>query len=144
MLPFKKILCPIDFSEPSYEALKTANELASHFSAELYLIHVIPPVHTVPVPPLYLQELEESAKNSLHDVFQKRVPKKLRARQILVHGDPAGEIVRIAAEEDIDLIIIATHGQTGWRQFIFGSVADKVVRLALCPVLTIRGPREED
>lgn len=115
MLPFKKILCPIDFSEPSYEALKTANELALHFSAKLYLIHVIPPVHTVPIPPLYLQKLEESAKNSLHDVFQKRVPKKLRARQILVYGDPAGEIVRIAAEEHIDLITIATHGQTGWR-----------------------------
>lgn len=142
MFPLKKILCPIDFSDPSYEALKVANESASYFSAELYLVHVIPPVHVVPAPPLYQQQLEESAENSLNEISKTRVSKNLQIRQIIEHGDPAAEIVRIAAEEKIDLLIIATHGQSGWRQFIFGSVADKVVRLAQCPVLTIRGPHE--
>lgn len=142
MFPLKKILCPIDFSDPSYEALKVANESASYFSAELYLVHVIPPVHVVPAPPLYQKELEESAEKSLNEVSKTRVSKNLQTRQIIEHGDPTAEIVRIAAEEKIDLIIIATHGQSGWRQFIFGSVADKVVRLAQCPVITIRGPHK--
>ncbi len=142
MFPLKKILCPIDFSDPSYEALKVANEAASHSSAELYLVHVIPPLHGVPAPPLYYRQLEESAEKSLNEVSKKRGSKNLQIRQIVEHGDPAPEIVRIAAEEKIDLIIIATHGQSGWRQFIFGSVAEKVVRLAQCPVLIIRGPHE--
>ena len=57
------------------------------------------------------------------------------------HGDPAKEIVRIAIDENIDMIVIATHGLTGWQHIVFGSVAEKVVRFAECPVLTVRGPR---
>lgn len=64
-------------------------------------------------------------------------------RTIVGHGDVADEIVRIAETEKADLIVTATHGTTGWRRFVFGSVAEKVVRLAKCPVLTIRNPQEE-
>lgn len=145
MLPFKKILCPTDFSEPSYEALEAANELALHFSAELILVHVVPAIPIVPAPttfevPLYEEELRRSAEKSLQEVREQRVAKGLQAHTFVVRGEAAHEIVRIAAEEKVDLIVIATHGVTGWRRFIFGSVAEKVVRLAPCPVLTIHAP----
>src|SRR4030042_189444 len=153
MLPFKKILCPTDFSEPSYEAIKSASELASHFESELCIFHVISPVPIMPMGAepsafnvaLYEQELEASSKRSLEEVFNKLESKELKARLIAVRGNAADEIVRIADEEKIDLIVIATRGRTGLDRLIFGSVAAKVVRLAKCPVLTITSqpPKEE-
>jgi nucleotide-binding universal stress UspA family protein len=151
MLPFKKILCPTDFSEPSYEALKAANELALHFSTELYLVHVISPAPIAEASTDYsgtpdlsvLEEMETSAKNLLQRIVKRRVPKELHTHQIIVLGGAADEIIRIGEKEKVDLIVIATHGQTGWRHLVFGSVAERVVRLAPCPVLTIRVPHEE-
>jgi len=151
MLPFKKILYPTDFSEPSYEALKAANELALHFSTELYLVHVVSPAPIAEassdfsgIPDLsVLEEMETSAKNSLQAIVNRRVPKELHTHQIVVLGGAADEIIRIGEKEKVDLIVIATHGQTGWRHLVFGSVAERVVRLAPCPVLTIRAPHEE-
>ncbi len=147
MLPFKKILYPTDFSEASYEALKAANELALHFSAELCLVHVVSPV--VPASPefapgvLPLQEMQASAEKSLQEVALQRVSKELHVRQMVVLGGAADEIIRMSKENRADLIVIATHGQTGWRHMVFGSVAEKVVRLSPCPVLTIRAPQRE-
>jgi len=71
------------------------------------------------------------------------VSRELHVRQIVVLGEAADEIVRMSEEQRVDLIVIATHGQTGWRHMVFGSVAEKVVRLAPCPVLTIRAPHKE-
>ena len=149
MLPFQKILYPTDFSDPSYEALKAANELALHFSAELCVLHVVTPVSRAPADPsgsdlLILQEMEKAARESLEEIVKRRIPKELLVRQIVVLGAAAEEIIQISEKEKVDLIVIATHGQTGWRHFVFGSVAEKVVRLAPCPVLTIRAPHEED
>jgi universal stress protein A len=157
MLPIKKILFPTDFSEPSYEALKAADELASHFSAELVLIHVVSPVpmYATPVAPSdptssiglvtsYQQEMEVYAKKSLDQVVQERVSKGIKSKTKVGLGDAADEIVGTAAEAKVDLIVIATHGLTGWRRFMFGSVAEKVVRLAQCPVLTIREPEGKE
>jgi nucleotide-binding universal stress UspA family protein len=147
MLPFKKILYPTDFSEPSYEALKAANELALHFSAELCLVHVVSPdAQTSPDlagSGLVLQEIETLAENSLQEVVRQRVPEELRTRQIVLLGEAADEIIQISEEIKADIIVIATHGQTGWRHLVFGSVAERVVRLAHCPVLTIRAPHEQ-
>jgi len=150
MLPFKKVLSPTDFSEASYAGLAVANELALHFSAELLVVHV---VAAVPLPIMdsgeglggfdvssYQLELEASAKNSLQELLDQRVSKELRVRPLVAYGDAANEVVRIAEAEQVDLIVIATHGMTGWRHFIFGSVAEKVVRHAPCPVMTIRAP----
>lgn len=153
MLPFKRIVSPTDFSEASYAGLAVANELALHFAAELLVVHV---VAAVPIPivnssdglggfdvPSYQLELETSARNSLQEVLDERVSKELRVRPLVAYGDAANEIVRIAEEENVDLIVIATHGMTGWRHFIFGSVAEKVVRHAPCPVMTTRAPSPE-
>lgn len=155
LLPIAKIVCPTDFSEPSYEALKAADELASHFSAELSVIHVVSvPTYPAAVTPeasasainfftSYQQEMEVHAKNALDQVVQERVSEGIESRTRVCLGDAATEIVRTAADEHADLIVIATHGLTGWRRFMFGSVAEKVVRLAQCPVLTIREPEGE-
>lgn len=153
MLPFKKILCPTDFSEPSYDAIKAAGELAYHFESELCVIHVVPPVPMVPIGtepsgfnvPLYQQELEASSKKSLEKVVNQLEAEALKVRLIVLRGNPADEIVRTADEEDADLIVIATHGRTGLDRLIFGSVAEKVVRFAKCPVLTVTSqPSKEE
>lgn len=147
MLPFKKILWPTDFSEPSMAALKAADEMAHHFFAELHLVHVVPPVPVVVHPPgapttfntdEYERQLEDAGRTALKDLAQKKVSKDLKVHQHVARGQPADEIARIAEETGVDLIVIATHGTTGWRRLVFGSVAGKVVQAAKCPVLTIR------
>jgi len=157
MLPLKKILCPTDFSEPSYEALKVVNELAVHFSAEIFLVHVVAPVprvsamESLEVPgelynlniPLHLEKLEEEAHARLSQNVDKRLSKGLQAHKIVVHGRAADEIVKIAEQERVDLIVLSTHGETGWQHFFYGSVAERVLRLAKHPVLTIRVPPEK-
>jgi nucleotide-binding universal stress UspA family protein len=145
MLPFKKILCPTDFSEPSYEAIKTAGELAYHFASELCIIHVVSPVPLMPigVEPTafnvvqYEEELMVSSRRSLEEVLSHLETKEVKTRLVVVRGNAADEIVHIADEENVDLIVIATRGRTGLDRLIFGSVAEKVVRLAKSPVLTV-------
>jgi len=153
MLPFKKILCPTDFSEPAFVALKRAEELARHFAAELIVAHVIPPVpgpHSFPDPqasfnfdvPLYQQELAIHADKMVKELVSHQVASEVRTRNLVTTGEAAPEILRIAQQEHADLIVIASHGLTGWRRLVFGSVAEKVVRQATCPVLTIMAPPE--
>lgn len=150
MLPFQSILCPTDFSDPSYEALDRAVEMAAHFKAELCLVHV-----TQPIPPLlpttefvafdvveYEQALRADAEQKLAELVEQRVTPEVTSRFVVKRGDAAEQIVCAAREEGADLIVIATHGLTGWRHFVFGSVAEKVVQLSPCPVLTIHAPHE--
>jgi nucleotide-binding universal stress UspA family protein len=152
MLPIKKILCPTDFSEPSYEGLKGAHELAEQFSAELILVHVVSPVNFAPSPTggagfhlaKYFEEIVNASQKSLDEVAKSRIPPNLAARTVVLQGPPADQIVELAASEKVDVIVVATHGWTGWRRFIFGSVAERVVRLASCPVLTVPAPQEEE
>jgi nucleotide-binding universal stress UspA family protein len=150
MLPFKRILCPTDFSEPAFTALKRAEELARHFGAELIVAHVVPTLpspHSFPDPqasfnfdvPMYQQELAIKAEQMLKDLVSHH---KVGTRDMVTTGEAAPEILRIAHEEHVDLIVIASHGLTGWRRLVFGSVAEKVMRQAPCPVLTIVPPPE--
>jgi nucleotide-binding universal stress UspA family protein len=148
MLPVNRLLAPTDFSDTSVETVIRASELAQHFQAELVVAHVIPPIPTLPSDPHYNFEvpayqdaLRENARRQLDETISRLVERDVEARALLSHGDPAKEIVRIAKDENIDMIVIATHGLTGWQHIVFGSVAEKVVRFAECPVLTVRGPR---
>lgn len=152
-LPFKNILCPTDFSESSYEAIKVAGEITFHFGSELILLHVVSPVPLVPMGeepsafnvPLYEHELEASSKRTLREIINQLEWKELKVRLIVLRGNAADEIIRTAHEENVDLIVIATRGRTGLDRLIFGSVAEKVVRLAKCPVLTVAsGPSKEE
>lgn len=145
MLPLKKIICPTDFSDPSREAVRVAGELAAHFGAEILLIHVVIPSSAVPpameVPPVSLPisepELEASAEQALQEITGRLQAQGLRARFRVLRGSAAEEIVQAAQQEQAELIATATHGRTGLGHMLFGSVAEKVVRLAKCPVLTV-------
>ncbi len=155
MLPLRKILLPTDFSEPSEVALKTAQELALHFSAELVLVHVVPSLPVIPTTKVpvdsqttsYPLEMESAARDALHQTVKKDVSEEVKTNAMVIHGNSANvadEIVNIADREETDIVVMATHGQTGWRKFIFGSVAEKVIRMAPCPVLSIQVPPGED
>lgn len=151
MLPIRRILAPTDFSDVSVETVVRASELARHFGAELLVVHVIPPVPTLPSDPhfnfevpAYQDALRESAERRLSESVRSLVDQGIRTRTMVTHGDPAREIVRIAHDEDANLIVIATHGLTGWQHIVFGSVAEKVVRTADRPVLTVRGHHREE
>ena len=146
MLPVHRILAPTDFSDISVETIARADELAEHFGAELLVLHVIPPVPTLPSDPhynfevpAYQEALKENADRRLAETVRSQLGTEVRTRCLVTHGDPAREIVRVAQEEEVGLIVIATHGLTGWQHIVFGSVAEKVVRTARCPVLTVRG-----
>jgi len=152
MLPVKTILCPTDFSEPSYEGLKAANELAHHFSAGLVVLHVNPPIPVMPEGhgainfniPEYQKEMENAAREQIDKVVERWVAADVNTTARVAQGDPAQEIANAAAETEADLVVISTHGRTGWRRFVTGSVTEKVVRLAERPVLTIHFPYEEE
>ncbi len=147
MLPFKRLLSPIDFSSASLQALDHAVELACAFHSELLVVHVVEPVPSV-TPDFgygmdvtgYESGVYAETEERLKETVEKRVAPALSARTLLKYGEPSREIVRIAEDEQADLIVIATHGLTGWRHLVFGSVAEKVVRTACCPVLTLRIP----
>ena len=151
MLPIHKIVCPTDFSDPAYEGLKAAVELTEHFDAELILLNAVSPVPIVSGAagptgfhlPTIIKELQQAAENSMTDLIAEKIPKALKTRSYVVQGKPADEIVRLADAENADMIVIATHGESGWQKFLFGSVAEKVVRTAECPVLTVQQPTEK-
>lgn len=146
-LTIKKILVPIDFSDYSKSALKYAVNFAKVFNAEMYLIYVVEPVIYPPdfsmgqiAIPSVTFEMDERAKEELTKLAQQEIPAEIKRQVIIKTGKPFVEIIETAAEEDIDLIIIATHGHSGVEHILFGSTAEKVVRKAPCPVLTLREP----
>jgi universal stress protein A len=151
MLKVKKILCPTDLSEPSLNALDYATEIASLFQAELkllYVVPVLPPRPAAPGDPLTSYEIPEyepmlrkESEQRLEAIISQRVPKSVKVEPMIGNGKPAYEIVRIAEQEKADLIVISTQGHTGWHHFVVGSVAEKVIQMAPCPVLAVREPR---
>jgi universal stress protein A len=151
MLPIKQILCPTDFSEPSYEALRVAHELAVHFGAVLHVVNVVPLVPIVEAPigvesasfnvDSYQLELETQASKSLKTLVEQKTAAGANLVTEVLIGNAAGEVTRYASEKGVDIIVIATHGLSGWRRFISGSTTEQIVRQASCPVLTIRKPQ---
>jgi nucleotide-binding universal stress UspA family protein len=149
MLPPKLILSPVDFSDPSHEALDTAADLASYMKSELLLVHVVAMLPRLPSPAMifneaeFEQELHKDAEKRLNDLVNKLAAKGLKARfELGTANDVAMEIIRIGEHNKADLIVIATHGMTGWHRLAFGSVTEKVVRMAPLPVLVLRADAE--
>ncbi len=149
MLPFKKIMSPTDFSKPSDLALETAIELAGHFSSELLIVHVLAPLSVAPTMTGHsaisfsevMNDIRTSTENLLNHMVENKIPGLVEAQPRLLEGLPAEEICRCAKEENVDLIVISSHGKSGWKRLMFGSVTDKVMRIAGCPVLIV-GHRE--
>lgn len=144
-MPFKHILWPTDFSKPSYDALEVAVKLAAAFHGDLTLLHVIPPIPalTGPESPAsfdvsrYQAELERTAEGLMNEIRDKRVPKGVRVRHVVAQGSPPLEIARVAGEKRMELIVIATRGESALKHVFFGSVADKVMRHSPIPVLIV-------
>ena len=91
----------------------------------------------------FMGEIEAAARKSLDEIIEKYVSSKVPSRSLLQQGDPAGKIVAIANKEAVDAIVISTHGYTGFRRLVSGSVTEKVVRTAECPVITIPAKEEQ-
>jgi nucleotide-binding universal stress UspA family protein len=144
---WKRILCPIDFSDASRAALETAAELAKRFGAMVALFHAYPvPGYTFPdgsfvASSKMLDEL--SGQASRHMEEWKALAEGMGVGRVEVAtavGEPAQEILIFAKAQNADLIVIGTHGRTGLQHALMGSVAERVVRRATTPVLTVRPP----
>jgi nucleotide-binding universal stress UspA family protein len=146
MIKLDRILVPTDLSEFSKHALRYGCEFANRFNAELHLLTVVQDVVAMvpepgmafPAPGEYLQELQQASRKALDELPD---PALLRGATVVRDvrvGTPFLEIVRYAKESAIDLIVIGTHGRSGLAHVLLGSTAEKIVRKAPCPVLTVR------
>ena len=144
-LQIKRILVPVDFSDPSKKTLQYALSVAREFGSELILLHVVQPYPILADLPAATPELTTILKDDATANLQKLVNtvKGVAVKQIVRLGNPAREIAAEAEAQRADLIIISTHGRTGLSHLLIGSVAEHVVRFAKCPVLTLR-EREHD
>jgi nucleotide-binding universal stress UspA family protein len=146
---WKRICCPIDFSDASRAAMEVAADLARHFGAELVLLHAYPiPGYTFPdgsvvASPKMMQELADQAQRHLEEwrAEAERLSGNPRVLGEKAIGEPAAEIVSFARGRGVDLLVLGTHGRTGLEHALMGSIAERVVRRAHCPVLTVRPPR---
>ena len=142
----QRFLVPIDFSEYAHQALEYAIGLASKLEARVTLLHVIQilPLGGVdmgmPLPYTYLQDLEAESTSSMRACLERVTAAGLEGEMVIVHGVPFQEIIETAKKHQVDLIVMGTHGRTGFHYLLLGSVAEKVVRLAPCPVLVVRQP----
>ena len=149
MSRLNRILAPVDFSEFSDVALRYATEFAVRFDAELHLLNVIQnPTFLSPDPTLltgaigeFSEQLADFARKKLDEIELPFEPS--RQQRTIREGAPVVEIVRYARENQIDLIVLGTHGRSGLSHVFLGSVAENVVRKAPCPVLTVRHPQHE-
>ena len=142
------LLVPIDFSECADQALDYAIELATVHKARLTLLHVVDTAswadgrEEAMLPRSYWQALETGVTEHLERPRQKVVAAGLPVETLMIHGKPFQTIIDTARDKGADLIIMGTHGRTGFTHAILGSVAERVVRLAPCPVLIRRSPSD--
>ena len=148
----KKILVPVDFSPASKNAFRYALRFAEEFGAEVTLLYVVDPapstrfaaIPAFPEMPSFPETDFSEPKKNLRALIASSTNGNLeRPRWKMRTGVPSHEIVDAAKEGDADLIIIATHGYTGWKHFCIGSTAERVVRAAPCPVLVVREKEHE-
>ena len=146
MLQIKRILCPVDFSEFSKKACRYAFSLARHYHAKLLLEHVIEPIYVTS--PLYsyappetfdkiYEDLTDQAQQQLHQLVSEGAENGIQANAFVGKGLVAGEILSFAERHDADLIVMGTHGRRGLDRVTLGSVTEKVLRSARCPILAI-------
>jgi nucleotide-binding universal stress UspA family protein len=146
MTGFANILLPTDFSDCARPAYGLAAQIAERFSSKLFLLHVVQDL-TLLVPDAVLfaaspnealDSLIAGAKTQLEQIVRQHQLERFTPTLQVQVGSPAVEIVEYAKEINASLIVIATHGRTGLQQLLLGSVANRVVQVAPCPVLTVR------
>jgi nucleotide-binding universal stress UspA family protein len=146
MIALKRILVPTDFSETSETAIRYGVALARAFKAQLYLLHIEEHRRGTPdADPIGL--VDETTQTPAHEQLIAPLTEKdiqeLRPERVMLSGKPDIEILRYAQTHETDLIVMGTHGRTGIAHMLIGSVAEKVVRSAPCPVLTVHHPEHE-
>lgn len=153
LLDIREILLPTDFSGCANYALPYAAAIARATGARLVCLYVVEPVvptvgYSGLADPLPIadvsDQLEDSAERELPKLAECEECAGLTVEEMIVHGDPAAEIVRVAAEREVDVIVISSHGRTGLGRILFGSTAEAVVRHAGCPVLVVKPPPDEE
>jgi len=152
-MDIRSILLPTDFSDCGNYALSYAASLARTFKASIICLNVIEPIvptvgysgMTEPLPIADIAEqLEDSAERELPKLAECEECAGLDIEEMVAHGEAAAEIVRVAKERSVDLIVISSHGRTGLGRILFGSTAEAVVRHASCPVLVVKPPAVEE
>jgi universal stress protein A len=152
MIDLHRILVPTDFSKHSHNALTYAASFAEKFGAEIHLLHVVQDFAVFFPDPIAAGAPGFPPADHLTAAVRAALDRTVREHKQLQHlrvhaeareGTPYHEIVAYARENDIDLIIMGTHGRTGLAHLLLGSVAEKVIRRAPCPVLTVRDPEHE-
>ncbi|HEY7445144.1 MAG TPA: universal stress protein [Vicinamibacterales bacterium] len=146
----ERILLPTDFSDTAAVAMDYACELASAFGAALHVLHVVENTNPTggwtagkrytPPPASLTDGVEHEVRSELQSMIDKRTPRVQKSVLVVKTGSPLVEIVRYAAEQHVDLIVMGTHGHGPIAHMLLGSVADNVIRRAPCPVLTVRHP----
>lgn len=152
-MEIRTILLPTDFSEFARGAVPVAAEFARLLGARVLCLHVVEPV----VPPVgwsptgeplpvaeFGGQLDEAAAREMPAFTRDEGLEGLEVEELVAHGEPASEIVRVAEERGVGLIVISSHGRTGLGRIIFGSTAESVVRHAHCPVLVVKPQQEGD
>ena len=151
MIKMKTILHPTDFSEPSRHALGYAVSFAREFEGKLYILHVIEEISSamyfdmLQAPPLVqlMNDIENQARKALDEILPPEVRGAIPTEYLIRRGVPFLEIIRCAGQIKADVIVCGTHGRTGLKHALFGSVAEKVVRKSPCPVLSVRHPEHK-
>ena len=167
--PFTPILVPVDFSAYSVQALEKAADMATRFDASLIVLHLISAElgvqalanhlgkHHADIPMLGTEEIQDVCEQDIetvtgpqreqaYEALQAFLPDRLMHHPVelrVVFGRPFERIVETAVAEDVGLIVMGTHGRTGLERVAVGSVAERVIRLAPCPVLTLKAPTSE-
>lgn len=153
-LEIKQICVPTDFSECGDYAVQHGAAMARHFNAELHIVHVIQDVGEKLKHPdftgkgtsvvEFLQALEKGATEYLARLATEKEWKNLTVNRLYLYGAPAEQIRRYALDQEIDLLVLGTHGRSGLKHLLLGSVAERIVRTSPCPVLTVRYPLVRD
>ena len=148
MIDIRRILVPTDFSESARQALEWGVALALEFKSEVLLLHVVEnltvgyasDLFPVPMAEVY-EEISGYARTELSKLAEEIRAKGIEVTERLAQGTPSAEIIRIAKEEPVDLIVVGSHGKGLLDHALFGSTTERVVRKASCPVLTCRPPK---
>lgn len=151
MIALKTVLVATDFSEPSEIAVRYGRALAEAFHASLHILHVVPDSMALPWATMadglamadVQRRWEREANERLRQMLPACEPQATGASLVTRAGDPVREIVSYAAETNADLVVLGTHGRGPVAHMLMGSVAERVVRTAPCPVLTVRHPQHE-
>lgn len=149
MVEINRILAPTDFSAYSKQALRYAAALAQSFQGKLYVMHVYELALTGAIlpaeayPEVVMTEEQTAEKERLNQIADALRSAGIEVEPVFALGRPYIEIVRAARDLEVDVIVLATRGRQGLSHLIFGSTAERVVRLAACPVLTVKQPEHE-